>query len=851
MHHDLERELSFHLAERADHLQADGMSDEQSARQARRQFGNYTLAMERTRDMDVNSALESVSRSLRHAVRGLVKTPTFSITVVLMLALGIGANSAVFSAINAVLLRPLPFPHGSQLMSLSQWNPKNPQPFVAPARLEDWNRLNHSFQAITGYYMQDDAELSGDLPEKLKHALVAPRFLQVWGVAPERGRDFTPLEERFGGPNAVLISNRLWQRGFGGNPATLGKTLRLGQFAYTIVGIMPASFRFPDHDVDLWSPSPVDAPYAQNRESTWFTTIGRLQPGVTLAQARADLSTVQANLGRQYPQTDAQITAGIEPLKELIAGGVRKSLWILFGSVSLLLLIACTNIAALLLSRAASRQHEISIRFSLGASRTSVAAQVLTEVFVLALTGAALGLFLANGASAVFRMLAKDLPRLEEIRLDWRIVLYSMSCAVAVTLLCGALPSLRGAGQVLASSLAQGSRSQVAPRNPVQFALAGVQVALAMTLLSGAGLLLRSFQQLARVSPGFEPEHVLTFHISTSWGETADLKAVAQWTERLLDGLRAMPGIESAATTAFLPGVPFQFQLEIRTPEGRAASEPKMLAENRWVSPAYFATMRIPVLAGELCRDEPNTSSAMVNRSFANRYWNGSAPLGRHIVPAGNPYQRAAGIRGLVGDAREAGLEHASVPTVYWCNDASQPGTYFLVRTHGEPSAMMATIRRKIHELEPLRSVYDLTPLTDHIADAYAENRLRTILLSFFAVTAVSLACVGLYGTLSYLVHARQRELALRLALGAMRTQVIEHFLVRGLGIALLGGIAGLALAAATAGLLSGMLYGVSPSDPATLAGVGGLILTVSMLASLLPAIRAARLEPMRILREE
>jgi putative ABC transport system permease protein len=789
-------------------------------------------------------------RNLRYAVRTLSKTPAFAITVVLTLALGIGANSAVFSAIYAVLLRPLPFPDSHQLVKLGQIHPRIPQPLVAPVRLEDWNRLNSAFTGITGYYAEDTSETSGELPEKVKRAWVAPRFLQVLGIAPALGRDFSPQEERFGGSNAVLISDRLWHRRFGGDPKAIGKTLRAPRSAYVIIGVMPASFTFPDRDVDLWSPSPADAPYAQSRELTWYTTIGRVKPGITLAQARANIAAVQSNLGRQYPKTDAAISVSIEPLKEAKVRGVRRSLWLLFGSVSVLLVIACTNIAALLLSRASARRHEISVRFSLGASRRSVAAQLLTEAMVLAVAGAVVGLLIAAGASRVFGVLAKDLPRIEEIRLDARIVIYSLGCAVAATLLCGIVPAILGTRRSLSASLGHGGRSEVSARNPLQFLLVGVQLALAVTLLAGAGLLLRSFQELGRVSPGFDPQHVLTFHVSTTWAEAGG-KPARQRTERILDGLRSVPGVEAAATAISLPGVPGQYEVELKFAEGRAESEPKMLAQGRWVTPDYFAVMRIPMLAGELCRDEPNVATAMVNRSFANLYLNGSAVIGRHLVQPGNSYVAPAEIRGIVGDVRETGLDREPPPTAYWCSGALQPGTFFLIRTRGEPAGVSGTIRRKIHELEPQRSVYDLTPLTDHISDAYAENRLRTVLLAFFAVTAIGLVSVGLYGTLSYLVNVRQREVALRMALGAMRAEVVQHFLIQGLRVSVLGCAAGLALAAALARTLSGMLYGVSPTDLATLAGVLAIVLAVSLIASLLPAIRASRLDPMRALREE
>jgi putative ABC transport system permease protein len=800
--------------------------------------------------MHIAAWLESTVRNLRYAMRALARTPAFTATVILTLALGIGANSAVFSAIYAVLLRPLPFPNGDRLMKLAQIHPKNPQPFVAPVRLEDWNRLNNTFQSISGYYAEDTSETTGELPEKLRRAWVAPRFLQMLGVAPALGRDFTFQEERFGGPSAVLISYRLWQRRFGGNPNAVGKILHVPTWACRIVGVMPASFEFPDRDVDLWSPSPADAPYAQSRELTWFTAIGRLKPGVTVREARANLAASQADLGRQYPKTDSPISVSITPLKDVTVGGVSRSLWLLFGSVSLLLLIACTNVAASLLSRATARQHELSVRFSLGASRASVAGQLLTEVLILAVAGALAGLLLAAGTSQVFRVLAKDLPRIEEIGLNGVILVYSLGCAVAATLLCGMVPVLRGWRQSLAMALARGGRSQVSGRNPVQFLLVGVQVALAVTLLAGAGLLLRSFEELGRVSPGFDPQHVLTFEISSTWAEAGG-KPAEQRTGRILDGLRSVPGVEAATVSDSLPGVPNNYEIELKTTEGRAESEPKIISEPRWVTPEYFSVMRIPLLAGEICRKEPNVTTVVVNRSLANLYLNGTAAIGRHLTQPGNIWLAPAEIRGIVGDGRERGLDREPPPTAYWCNGMIQPGTFFLVRTRGEPGSMANTIRRKIHELEPLRSVYDLTPLTDHISDAYAENRLRMILLAFFALTAVALASVGLYGTLSYMVSVRQREVALRMALGALRIEVAQQFLAQGLRISLLGCAVGLALAAAFARTLSSMLYGVSATDAVTLGGVVALVLGVSVVASLLPAIRAARVEPMEALREE
>lgn len=795
--------------------------------------------------------MEILSRNFRLAARSLAKAPAFTAAVVLTLALGIGANSAVFSGVDAVLLRPLPFPDGDRLMRLYQHDPKNPNSFVAPVRLEDWNRMNSTFQAISGYYTSEDSETTGALPERLTHAMVAPRFLEVWGVQPELGRGFTTAEEHYGGPNAILISDRLWRRRFGADPGALGKILRLNQYSYSIVGVMPASFAFPERGVDVWSPNWSDAPYAQSRESTWFVVVGRLKPGVAIQQARANLVAVQSRLGEQFPKTDGPLTTSIEPLKDATVSGSRQSLWILFGSVSLLLVIACANIAALLLARSTQRRQEIAIRYSLGASRWSIAGQMLAETFLLALTGAAAGLLLAAGVSKVFRSLAANLPRIEEIHLDGRVVLYSLGCSVIATLLCGLLPAIRGTRRDVSSGLTAASRTQVSGRHPLQWTLVGVQVMLAVTLLSAAGLLVRSLEALNRVNPGFEVAHILTFHISGSWGETTNMNTLIQRVNRTIDLLHNTPGVDAAASSNSLPGAPFVFPIEIKPDEGRAESDGKMMAAARFVSAGYFQTMRIPLLEGEFCpATDDRVPRVVVSRTFATAYYKDSSAIGRSFTAPGLSLPSSR-ITGIVEDARETGIDHAPGPVVYWCRAATSPDPVYLVRTHGDPAAMAQAIRSRIHEIEPSRSVFEIMPLEQHLEDVSAQSRLRTILLSSFAITAVLLACVGLYGVLSYLVSIRRREVGLRLALGAMRRNIVAAFLAQGLGVALAGSAAGLGLALASRRLLAGMLYGVSPSDAPTLSGVVLLMLLIAAAASLIPAVRAARVEPMQVLREE
>jgi predicted permease len=801
--------------------------------------------------------MEALMRHVRYSIRVLSRAPGFTATVVLTLALGIGANSAVFSAIDAVLLKPLPFPDGDRLMRVTQLQDSAETP-IAPVRLEDWNRLDSAFEAITGYYTSDLSDASGELPERLRTAMVAPRFLDVLGSSPALGRGFSAGEHEAGASPAVLISDRYWRNRLGADPDVLGTVWRPGETAYSIVGVMPASFAVPDRDVDLWFPVPVvDSPFTEfqsAREYTWYTGIGRLTPGVTLEQARADLGVVQAQLGEQYPDTDRDIGVRIEPLKDTVVGAVRGSLWLVFGAVSVLLLIACTNIAALLLSRASRREQEIAVRLSLGATRSVVICQMLAETAVLVLAGAAAGLLVAAGILAALQNFGPDLPRLAEVAIDVRMLLYTIVSAVIVGLLCGLFPAVRS---VNAGSLSRAGRTQVSARHSLQWLLVGVQVALSVTLLAGAGLLLRSFEELSRVDPGFDPARVLTFRVSGSYAETLDYDRLVQRINGTLDELRALPGVETAASSMTLPGMPGEFQREFELVEGRSETEPPMIAEAQVVAPAYFDALRIPLLAGELCRRPVDAAiqrgaagEVMVNRRFADRYLQGRSVIGLQL--SSTIFGTGSGrIVGIVGDAREIGIDREPVATVYGCFSAPDPAPWFLVRTSGDPPAVVGAIRRTIRAIEPQRSVYAIAPLEQRIGDAFAQDRLRTLLLVLFAVTALSLACLGIYGTLSYVVSLRRREVGLRVALGALSRNIVSQFVLKALRVVGVGCVAGLALSFAFTRLLSGMLYGVSPSDPITLSGVVVVVAAVAVLAALIPATRASRIDPMQALREE
>jgi predicted permease len=849
----VDREISDHVARLTEDFIAKGVSPEEARRRAMVEFGGREQVKQQVREVHLWALGESIRFHALAALRFLRKAPGFSLAVILTLALGIGANSAVFSAIDAIVLRPLAFPHGDELLRLYQHDAqgRDANTFVAPQRLEDWNRLTTAFAGITGYYKDDLSELSGPLPEKVTEALVAPRFLDVLGVSPALGRNFISDEEHWGGPQAVLISNAFWQRRFHGDPGVLNRKLRVGSFSLSIVGVMPEGFTYPDKDVDLWQVSAPDAPFAQRRDETWYTVIGRMKPGVTVSQAAADLETVQRQLGKQYPKPDAELTTEVQALKATVIGDVGKSLWLLYGSVSLLLLIACSNIAALLLARTAEREQEISIRFSLGAARRAIVLQLLSEALGLSLLGGLAGLGVAAAAARAFHLLAQQLPRAEEVTLNWSVAGYSLACAVGTALLCGLYPALRGTRTGLAKGLAAGGRTQVSARSPMQWVLVGVQVTLAVTLLVGAGLLLRSLDALGHVDAGFDPSHVLALQVSGSWGETSDMASVVNRIDRTLDGLRTLPGVVDAASAAMLPGVPALYQNEFVI-DGKSDPARRVLADTRWVSQGYFATMNIPLLAGEPCPRAAAPPQLLVNRTFAKLYLSGGSAVGHAIKAATyNDFGINGVVRGVVADAREEGLNQPPAPTIYSCFSAPTPFPNYLIRTKGDPATMADAVRKRIHELEPARSVYAIMPLEQHLSDAFTEDRMRTMLLTVFAVTAVALACIGLYGTLSYLGRLRQREVGVRLALGAMRSHIIGRFLMQGVRVAILGSAAGVLAALGLSRFLRGMLFGVSAVDPGTYAGVVGIILGVAVLASLAPALRVAWVEPVKVLREE
>jgi len=790
---------------------------------------------------------------MRAALRPLARRPGLSATIILTLALAIGANSAIFSAVDAVLLQPLPFPSADRLVAVYERNRalRQATQLVAPGRLEEWNARNHTFDGLAAMYFENMTDTTGALPERVAAMRTSPRFFAVLGAAPALGRTPTPEEERFGGPPVAVVSDAFWRDRLNGDPSAAGRKLILGGVIYTIIGVMPAAFRYPTERTEVWLPTRAPASFLQVRTARLYTAFGRMKPGVTIDEAQADLDGVQARLGEEFPQTDRGWGSALVPMKEEQIGGVRRSLWLLLGAVALVLLAACGNVACLMLADAVRREQEIAIRFVLGAHRRTVVGQLLVEGVVLAVIGAAAGLLIAYGGIAALRAAAAELPRIADVRLDLRLVILTFAGGVATTLLFALAPALQATRHDGVDALARGGRGCVGGRQRVQRVLVAGQIALAIVLLVGAALLIRSFERMQHISPGFDPEHVLTFRMSAQWSERAD--AVVQRQARTIVRLNALPGVESSAFSQLVPGgltiPPGEFQIA-----GRDRSE-KTFAIGRSVSAGYFRTLHIPILAGGTCSSDPSTppfSKVLVTRAFADRFFPSESPIGHVMTWSGMPPDLRGEIVGVVGDVTENGLLSGAPPIVYWCTyNPYWPDPYFLVRTASSHPASMADIRAALREIEPQRAVYAVRPLNELVAASIAQRRVNTILLTLFASTALLLAAMGLYGVLSQLVASRTREIGVRMALGARTGQILALVARQAAAVTALGIAAGLAGGFALARLMGTLVFGISTRDPLTFVAVLIVLACVAAATAYVPARRAARLDPVDALRIE
>jgi predicted permease len=865
---DLSQEIEQHLAEKTEALMAAGMSRDEARRRAKREFGNVTRIEERGRETWIWPLTESLWADAKFAFRQLVKNPGFSLTAMVTLALGIGATTAIFSLVNTVLLRPLPFPEPDRLMWLSQQD--HGLPGVAAEALSypdyfDWRAQNRTFSGIASYNGAGVTLEANGESERLEAQVVSSNFFEVLGAAPALGRDFRWEEER-AGSRAVMLSYALWQSRFGGANEILGKPIHLEGESYTVAGVMPRGFQFPiaGPAPALWISVAKDdegkSPATSQRGFDGLDVIGRLKPGVTVEQAKADLSRIAANLAAQYPDNNKQYTSAlVEPELTHMTGDTRPALRILFGAVTLVLLIACANVAGLLLARGSRRRAEFALRAAIGASRAAMMRQLLVESVVLSLAGGAAGVALAFALlRAIVRLAPLDVPRMEDAAIDGSVLAFSVAISLITGLLFGVLPAWRMSEQKPAQAMRDGSRSLAGGRgqNRVQNGLVIAQTAIGLILLVSSGLLIRSFVRILKVDPGFDARQVLTARVGVPFGKLEHDQHY-QFYEQLVARLSALPGVESASAGWPLP-MSSNASISFNIASQPVAEEDEPNASAGVVMPGYFKTMGIPLIAGRAFGPQDGLKGApviVVNQAFVRKYFHGIDPVGQHMqVRAGDgvfehPMRE---IVGVVGDVKRKGLAADADPQYYMpYAQALVTNPYLTIRTHGDPALLQEALRATVHEMDSGVPVYQVLPMEDYVSKSAARPRFQTFLLTCFAGIALLLAAVGLYGLLSYMVVQRTLEIGLRMALGAQRRDVVTIIVWRGLSLALVGIGVGLAVSAGMTRLLSGMLYGIRPGDPLTFAAMAGILLLVSLAASSLPALRAARLDPMKTLREQ
>ncbi|MEO8724576.1 MAG: ABC transporter permease [Acidobacteriaceae bacterium] len=821
--------------------------------------------------------MNTILQDVRFAVRQLRKSPGFACTTILTLALGIGATTAIFSLVNTVLLRPLPFPQQERLISVSEGRELPGQaPGTAGALRPnvlsypdffDWRAQNHSFSGLAAYH-DNDFTLTGIGDSRhLNGEVVSAEFFRVLGVSPALGRDFRAEDEK-PGMHVAILSHELWQNTFAGAPDILNRTINFGGVAYTVAGVMPKGFEFPihSHAPELWATLATDAvdpaggePMTVQRGAHLLDVIGRLKPGVTLSQATADLTVIARNLAAQYPDSNKH-TVGAVLKTELdhMVGDTQSGLRVIFAAVCFVLLIACANVAGLLLARASSRRSELALRAALGASRFAVIRQILVESVVLSLCGGAAGIFFAWAVlKALVRLVPEDIPRLNQVAMDAPVLWFAIAVSVVTGLLFGVLPAWRMSRLEPAQALRDGVRSTSdRGQNRLHSALVIAETAVGLILLVGSGLLIRSFIQILHVDPGFDSDHVLTASLDLPENRYSPEKTV-QFYSQLLPRLRALPGVKFAGAAGPLPlssdyiGVTFEV-------EGRPTSKADQPGAAVSVAyPGFFETMRIPVLRGRSFHDTDTRTSqpvVMISESFAKKYFPGEDPIGKRINP-GISDDVTRGMReiiGIVGDIKRRGITAEKAPEFYLpLSQCAVLSPTLVLRTAGDPTSLTGAVRAQVAALDKDVPLYQVRTMRDLVAASSAQPRFQTLLLTCFAVMALLLSAIGLYAVLSFMVVQRTNEIGVRMALGAQRNDVLTMVLRRGLTLAVAGLAIGLIVSFALTRLIATMLYGVKPFDPLTFAVVTCVLLVVSVIASSAPAFRAARLDPMRTLREQ
>ena len=811
-------------------------------------------------------------QDLRYGVRMLVKSPGFAAIAVLTLALGIGANTALFSVVNGVLLNPLPYADSDRLVAMYAKTPDFTRSSVSYPNFLDWVREQHSFSSIAAF-REEDYNLTGmGEADRVAAEMVSANFFSLLGVKPVAGRLFRPEEDQVGAQPVALISAGLWSRKFGLSPDAVGKTITLNGVGYGIVGIIPGDFHYQSgnfHTSDVYVPIGQwnDSTFRDRRIGMGMDAVGRLVPGVTLAQAQSDMNGIARHLEEIYPNADKDQGVTLLRLKEDVVGDIRPFLLVLLAAVGFVLLIACVNVANLLLARSMSRTREFAIRVALGASRTRVIAQLLTESMLLACAGGALGLAFAGwGTKAGIKLLPQALPRSGEIRLDGRVLLFTLGASLLAGVLFGLAPAIKATREEIHDTLKESGRTVSGARHRTQSIFVVVEMALALVLLVGAGLMIRSLAKLWSVNPGFDPHNALTFSVSypSTMGSTPD--AIRSAMRQLHDAVSAVPGVRAASLS--VGAMPMSGDSELPfwiegQPKPATQSEMKF-ALFYGVEPEYLQAMGVPLERGRFLTAQDNEHSpfdVVIDDQFAKLYFHGQDPIGKRVNFIF--FDKPAEIVGVAGHVKQWGLDSDSQSTiqaqfyfpVWQVPDQFMPllarGAAIVARTEGSPAQEVGAIRKAIERVNGEIVMYDTLTMDGLIAESLTTRRFSIVLLGAFAALALVLSCIGVYGVISHLAGERTHEIGIRVALGAQRTDVLRLILGQGVRMALFGVAVGLAASFGLMRLMKTVLYGISAYDPLTFAAVATLLVLVALLACYLPARRAMHLDPMAALRYE
>jgi predicted permease len=868
---ELDDEIAYHIEAKTEENLAKGMTPEEARRAARIELGGVEQVKEQVRAERTGVWLDSFLQDIRFGLRMLCKNPGFTAVAVLTLALGIGANTAVFSVVNGVLLKPLPYAQPDRLVAVYAKNKAFDHSSISYPNFLDWVRDQHSFSGLAAY-RGDDYNLTGmGEPQRVSAEMVSANFFPILGINPVIGRQFRPEEDQIGAQPVALISGGFWEREFGSSRDAVGKTLDLNGIGYTIVGVIPASFQYQSFNfqdntdvfvpIGQWS----NAIFRRRDANMGMDAIGRLKPGITLAQAKDDMDAIAARLAEAYPGADRDSGIALYSLQQDLVGHIRPFLLVLLAAVAFVLLIACVNVANLLLARSRARTREFAIRAALGASQRRVIRELLTESLVLALAGGACGLVLALwGTQAALGVLPQALPRAQSVHVDVRVLLFTFVASVMAGVLFGLAPAIKTARGNLHETMKESGRGASGARHRLQGAFVIAEMALALVLLIGAGLMIRSLANLWDVNPGFNPRNLVTFGFSypKTFGGTPD--AVRASMLQVESAVENAPGVVSASVLASAAPMMGDSELTLwldnePKPATMSQMKPSLFYP---VQPDYLKTMGIALIRGRFINAQDNERAPFViviDQDFAKQYFPGQDPIGRRVnfVFMKNPGL----IVGIVGHVKQWGLDEGAKPLVgpqLYFPISQVPfftliahGGQFVVRTQGPPDAEVKTIRAALGAVNGGIVVYEVHTMNSVVSGSLAARRFSMILLGIFAALALVLSCIGIYGVISYLVGQRTHEIGIRMALGALRTDILREVLGWGSRLALIGVSLGVVVALGLTRFLTTMLFGVSATDPLAFAVVVVLLLSVALLACWIPARRAMRVDPMVALRYE